>query len=162
MDRNTKIALGCGGVGCLGLIVVAIAGVLLYSFAGRSFTSNSNRRTFNFNLNSNSNSNADRSANQNSSDAESSDAGEDTTSSSSLSDDDKHKLFHAAGVTQDTTLIMRVLKNIGFMNESGTMTAAYEQFIKDHFAWSLRNTDFIKSVNTPAKARAYVEEHIND
>jgi hypothetical protein len=33
MTRNQKIALGCGGAGCLGLIVVAIAGVLIYYFA---------------------------------------------------------------------------------------------------------------------------------
>jgi multidrug efflux pump subunit AcrB len=162
MDRNTKIALGCGGAGCLGLIVVVIAGVLLYSFLGRSFTSNSNRRTFNFNLNSNSNSNANRAANRNSSaNTDSSDSEDDTTVASSMSDDDKHKLFHAAGVAQDTALFVRVLKKMGFMNASGTTTAAYEQFINDHFTWALRNTEFINSVNTPPKARAYIEEHLN-
>jgi hypothetical protein len=163
MDRNTKIALGCGGVGCLGLIVAVIAGALLYSFAGRSFTSNSNRRTFNFNLNSNSNSNADRSVNRNSSaDSDSSHSDEDTTASSSMSDDDKHKLFHAAGITQDTALIMRVMKKMGFINESGIPTAGYQAFVKDHYEWAVRNTKFINSVNTPGEARAYVEEHLND
>ena len=41
MTRNQKIALGCGGAGCLGLIVVLIAGVLIYFFAYRSPRSNS-------------------------------------------------------------------------------------------------------------------------
>ena len=169
MERNTKIALGCGGVGCLGLIVAVIAAVLLYSFAGRSFTSSSNRRTFNFNLNSNSNSNASRSANRNSNadtDSNTSEAtdddSDDTTATSSMSDDDKHKLFHAAGVTQDISLTMRVMKKMGFMNESGTTTAAYQEFVNDHYQWALRNTDFIKSVNTPEEGRAYVEEHLDD
>ncbi len=29
MNRNTKIALGCGGAGCLGLILLVILGVVL-------------------------------------------------------------------------------------------------------------------------------------
>ena len=33
MNRNQKIALGCGGAGCLGLIVVAVAAGLVYYYS---------------------------------------------------------------------------------------------------------------------------------
>ena len=36
MTRNQKIALGCGGAGCLGLIVVVVAGCLIWVFYNRS------------------------------------------------------------------------------------------------------------------------------
>ena len=82
-----------------------------------------------------------------------------SSSSSSLTEDDKHKLFQAAGVTKDNPLILRVLRKIGFPNGTGD---GYSQFIKDHFGWAMKNLDFIQSVNTPEKARAYVEAHIDD
>jgi cytoskeletal protein RodZ len=149
MNRNQKIALGCGGAGCLGLIVVAIAGVLIWFFA----TSRSTNRNFNLNTNTNRSTNRNSATNENS---------ETPGSSSSMSEDDKHKLFQAAGFTQDTELIARVMKKLGFMRANGTTTPEYEKFTKEHFAWALRNTDFIQSISTPEKARAYVDEHIND
>ena len=72
MTRNQKIALGCGGAGCLGLLVVAIAGGLIYYFwAGyRDATDRAERanRNYNFNVNlseSNSNSNANDNTSEN-------------------------------------------------------------------------------------------------
>ena len=79
-----------------------------------------------------------------------------------MSDDDRHKLFQAAGMTKDTELIQRVLKKIGLMRADGTTGDENTQFAKDHFAWAMKNLQFITSVNTPEKARAYVEEHIDD
>ena len=35
----------------------------------------------------------------------------------------------------------------------------WENFVAEHVNWVMRNTDFIKSINTPAKARVYVNEH---
>jgi len=156
MNRNQKIAIGCGGAGCLGLIVVAIAVGLIFGFAGY-FSSSSSNRNYNFNSNSNrtnrnSNSNANSISNANSA----------STSTSSLSSDDKHKLFQAAGMTKDSALITKVLKKIGYMDQSGTPTSDYEQFVKDHFSWALKNTQFVMSVNTEEKARAYVNEHMSD
>jgi hypothetical protein len=150
MNRNQKIAIGCGGAGCLGLIVVALAAAGLYFFyEGRPRSSN---RNTNVNINSN------RPSSTNSSDDSPSNSS-DETPSSSMSDDDKHKLFQAAGATQDNALIMKVLKKIGFASGIGS---DYEAFVKDHFAWALKNVEFISSVSTPEKARAYVEEHLDD
>jgi hypothetical protein len=155
MNRNQKIAIGCGAVGCLGLIVIAIAvGLLLYFRSQQSPSRERANRNFNFNTNSNSNSN-ENSSSTSSPDSEASD-------SSSYSDDDKHKLFQAAGMAQDSELLQSTLKKIGLFKADGTPSSDYEQFVKDHFSWAINNTAFVSSVNTPEKARAYVESHLHE
>src|SRR5215204_1026002 len=149
MNRNQKIALGCGGAGCLGLIVLAVIGVFGYMTYMRSssgFANGNSNSPYNLNLNSNDNSNT-----------ASDDAAD--TSSSSMSNDDKHKLFQAAGVTKDSELILKVLKKIGYPSGTG---AGYEGFIKEHFSWAMKNLDFMQTINTPEKGRAYVEAHLDD
>src|SRR5215212_1547009 len=128
MTRNQKIALGCGGAGCLGLIVVVIAGGLIYFFSVRrayitGSTYNYNVNTINRNYNSNSNDN------DNSSTAT---APSTSTSASSLSEDDKHKLYQAAGMTADAELIRRVSVKIGLMDEDYTPGDNYQSFIAEH------------------------------
>jgi hypothetical protein len=156
MTRNQKIALGCGGAGCLGLIVVAVAGVIAYTFY--------QRRPAYANENYNINMNTNRAESSNSSDDTSSsdEAASSDDTSSSMSDDDKHKLFQAATMTQDMELTQRVWKKLGFMRANGSMTDEYEQFATDHVAWTFKNLEFIQSINTPEKARAYVDAHIGD
>ncbi|MGI9167730.1 MAG: hypothetical protein ACR2G5_15345 [Pyrinomonadaceae bacterium] len=148
MNRNQKIAAGCGGAGCLGLILVVVVGAVVYLVWPNAMTTN---RNSNFNTNADGSSNSDSTANSS-----------DDTSSSSMSDDDRHKLFQAAGVTKDSELIQRVLKKIGLMRADGTVTAENNQFAQEHFKWALKNLQFITSVNTPEKAQAYVEAHIDD
>jgi hypothetical protein len=152
MTRNQKIALGCGGAGCLGLIVVAIAAGLIYYFASqRAAQYRAATRNYNFNLNSNSRSNGDANSNSNSSSS---------SSASSLSDEDKHKLYHAASVTADMDLIQRVNKAIGIAGADGVPNDEYRQFATNHVAWVFKNMDFIQEVNTAEKGRAYVDEHL--
>ncbi len=152
MNRNQKIALGCGGAGCLGLIVLVVA-VIALSAAGYLALPGTSNYNYNSNRNSNYNSNLNRNYNSNTNTNSSDDV------SSSLSDDDKHKLFQAAGMTKDNALILRVLRKLGFASGTGP---EYEQFVKDHFRWAMNNLTFIQSVNTPETARAYVEEHLDD
>lgn len=152
MTKNQKIALGCGGAGCLGLIVVVIAAGLIYFYSvRRTYSTN---REYNFNVNTNRNSNrndnADTNANGNSSTS---------TSTSSLSEDDKHKLWQAASMSGDAELIRRVSVKIGILNEDYTQGDDYRTFVTQHISWALRNGDFIQSVGTPEEARAYVNEH---
>jgi hypothetical protein len=156
MERNTKIAIGCGGAGCLGLIVIVIVCVILYSAGYISLPGNSNsNRNENFNAtNTNSNSNSNSNLNENSNSS--------SSSSSSLSSDDKHKLFQAAGMTKDNALIQRVLHKIGLLTPDNDLSEEYAPFVKEHMQWATRNTTFIQSVLTPDKARAYVDEHMND
>lgn len=161
MNRNQKIALGCGGAGCLGLIVVVIAGCVIYFvFYNQSRRYSASNYNFNINTNSNSNSN-DSNDNSDFNSNANANSNSSSSSSSSLSDDDKHKLYHCAGMTGDGEVVRRVSVKIGLMNEDFTPGANYEQFVKDHFGWAIRNTDFIQSVNTAEKARAYINEHLD-
>ena len=170
MTKNQKIALGCGGAGCLGLIVVVIAGVLIYLFAlparrstrdynfnvSTNRNSNSNDNT-DFSSNSNSNSNTNDNENENSNSTNSSSPS--STSASSMSDDDKHRLYQAAAQTGDQELIRRVSVKLGLMDQDFTPGATYQQFLAEHVEWVMRNTAFIGTINSPEKARAYVNEH---
>jgi hypothetical protein len=152
MTKNQKIALGCGGAGCLGLIVVAVLCVVVYLKYAPSILANYNRNTnYNFNSNRNSNYNSNANDNENS-----------NSSSSSISGDDKHKLFQAAAGTQDQALMRRVWEKLGLMKANGSPNDDYGPFVREHIGWMFKNADFLQSINTPEKARAYVDEHIND
>ena len=149
MNRNQKIALGCGGAGCLGLIVLSVVGVigyLTYYKTGSSPFANTNENS-NVTVNINSD-DANQNGNTSVDDAD-----------ISMSEDDKHKLFQAAGVTKDNELILKVLEKIGFPSGTGP---GYEKFIGEHFPWAMKNLEFMQSVNTPEKGRAYVEAHLDD
>jgi len=156
MTKNQKIALGCGGAGCLGLIVVAIAGLLIYFLAYRS---PARSRDYNINVstnrNSNSNDNSDFSANRN-------DNSSNSNSSSTMSKYDRHKLYYAAGLTGDSELIRRVLVKLDLLQDDFSQGARFQEFSEEHATWMINNLDFVQTVNTPEKARAYVNEHISD
>jgi hypothetical protein len=133
-------------------VVLVVTGVVpapgLYN-PNRNSNDNSNFNSNSNNSNSNTNDNDNLNSNSNS---ESSD-------SSSMSEDDKHRLYQAVGMTRDTALTMRVIRKIGLGDGSG---ADHQEFVKAHFPWAMKNLEFIQSVNTPEKARAYVEAHIDD
>jgi hypothetical protein len=76
-----------------------------------------------------------------------------------LSDDDKHKLYHAAFVTGDEPLIRRVSVKLGLMNDDYTPGDEMAQFLASHAVWTFNNREFIQTINTAEKARAYVDEN---
>jgi hypothetical protein len=147
MNRNQKIALGCGGAGCLGVIAVVIVVVGL-SAAGYLSSPGKSSDNRNRNYNSNDNSTANQNSNSDSS-----------RPSSTMSNDDKHKLFQAVNATKDDQLLLKVLARIGFPNGTGE---GYDQFLEEHINWAFKNFDFIESVDTAEKGRAYVEAHLDD
>lgn len=158
MNRNQKIALGCGGAGCLGLIVVTIVGCVIYFVyyaQSQRYTAN---RNYNFNINTNSNSNSNDNSDLNSNINDNSSA----TDTSSMSEDDKHKLYQAASMTGDGELLRRVTVKIGLMDDDFTPGPNYQTFVAEHVSWAIRNTDFIQSMDTPEKARNYVNENFPD
>ena len=150
MTRNQKIALGCGGAGCLGLIVIVIALIVLSAAGYVALPGQSSNYNYNSNSNVNRNSNFNSNANSNS---------DSPSTSSSMSEEDKHRLYQAAGMTKDNALMARVLRKVGLGDGTGS---DHQTFIKEHFAWAMKNLEFIQSVNTPEKARAYVDAHIDD
>jgi hypothetical protein len=152
MNRNQKIALGCGGAGCLGLIVVIVAAGLLYFFSRRGTFTADDSGGPNYNINSNRNSNL----NSNSGDSSTDDG------PTTMSENDQHKLFYAANATRDTAIRHRVWQKLGLSDADGTPNDKYLEFQKDHIAWLFRNADFLQEINSEQKARAYVDAHIND
>jgi len=159
MTRNQKIALGCGGAGCLGLIVVGIAvGVFFLYF----YNSSTPRRNTNINFNSNRNSNFNLNANtnENSNDSTNSSSSNSSSSASSLSDDEKHRLFQAASVTRDFELQRRVWVKIGIVEEDFSQGDKFAEFAAAHVGWAVRNYQWIATIDSPEKGRAYVNEHL--
>jgi hypothetical protein len=141
---------------------VVIAGALVYYFrpttTGRSDNFNSNS-----NINSNSNRNSNTTANKGGHEsANTSSANSSNEGVSSMSDDDKHKLFQAVGITRDRELVQRVLKKLDFIKPNGMISEDYAQFVKDHISWAADNVAFVNSINTPEKAQAYVDEHFKE
>ena len=162
MTRNQKIALGCGGAGCLGLIVIVFAAGLFYFFAYNQrarYERASRDYNFNVNLNSNSdNTNFDEPANDNSLNSNSTSSS--SSPASSMSNDDKHKLYHAATVTGNAGLMQRVMTKLGLMDDDGIPLDGYQEFLTQHAAWVFRNLDFVREVSTKDKAQAYVDQHL--
>lgn len=159
MTRNQKIALGCGGGGCLGLIVVAIAAGLIYYLVSRAPTRSYNRN-FNVSTNRNSNDNTDFTTNRNDND-NSSNSNSSSSSASSMTEDEKHRLYQAGLIVGDQELLRRISVKIGIMEDDFTPGDNYQAFIVEQVTWGIQNTDFINSIKTPDKARAYINEHMN-
>jgi|ERR1700752_109150 len=154
MNRNGKIALGCGGAGCLGLIFLAIVGAAVYWYMQSG--SRDTNRNYNFNVSTNRNSNSNSSNSNTNSNLSS------NSNSSSMSDDDKHKLYHAATLTGDPQLVRRVSVKLGLMNSDFSPSDEYVTFVQEHISWTLQNTDFIRSLDSKEKAVAYVNDHFED
>ena len=159
MTRNQKIALGCGGAGCLGLIVVAIAvGVGLYFYQSATPRRNAN---INFNSNRNTNSNINSNSNENTDDDSTNTSSSNSSSSGSLSEDEQHRLYHAATMTGDAEVIRRVSVKLGLIEEDFSEGTKYSEFVGEHVAWAVRNYRWIAdNLNTQEKARAYINEHL--
>ena len=65
-------------------------------------------------------------------------------------------------MTRDNELIQKVLHKLGFLTADNNVSDDYAPFVKGHLDWATKNYQFIQSVNTVEKARAYVDEHMND
>ena len=110
MTKNQKIAAGCGGLGCLGLIVLLIAG-------GVYFSSTSLRRTvlrlqctaeFEFELNQQLNSNSNTTESNSNSTIR-------LSSSSSSYPTTRNTGFQAASASGDADLVQKVVKKTGLL-----------------------------------------------
>ena len=67
----------------------------------------------------------------------------------------------AASLANDPEMMQRVIRKLGFVTSSG-VSPDYGQFIQEHAEWAHRNQEFINSVNSEEKARAYLNAHIDD
>lgn len=78
----------------------------------------------------------------------------------SMSDDEKHRLFQAVGITQDNALILEASKKLGLADSSGQATPALDSFIKAHYQWTTKNEAFVKEHLDKEKAMEYVKTHM--
>jgi len=145
----------------LGLIVVAIAGGLIYYLVSRA-PARSYNRNFNVstNRNCNSNDNSHLTTNRNDND-NSSNSNSTSSSASSMSEDEKHRLYQAGLIVGDQELLRRISIKIGIMEDDFTPGDNYQAFVVEQVSWAIQNTEFTNTIRTPEKARAYINEHMN-
>ena len=113
-----------------------------------NYNANVNR---NFNLNSNDNDNANSSSSNSSSSS---------SSSGSYSNDEKHKLFHAASMTADYELQRRVWTKIGILEDDYSTGEKFTDFGVEHGTWIVQNYRWVADMDTPEEGRAYITEYL--
>ena len=79
-----------------------------------------------------------------------------TTTARSYTDDEKHKLFQAVGITEDTNLIIEVAQKIGIVDARGNQNSNFQAFVQEHYTWATKNIAWVQEHRDKAKARAYV------
>lgn len=145
------------------LIVLVIGAVAFRRMQGPTFdefTSNSN-----YNSNSNANYNSNRSDNYNSAsnsnyNTNSSDSSDQSDDSASMSETEKYRLFYAAAKSGNTDLQQRAAKKVGIVDSNGIPSSTYESFTKGMMNWAFTDSAWVRTMDTPAKARAYAEERL--
>ena len=145
-------------------LLVLVVGVFAFRRSQGStyeiFTSDSNSNSnpnWNDNSNRSSNSNATAS-NDNASD--NSNSSPSTSDASEMSETDKYRLFYAAAKSGDTDLQHRAAKKIGIVDENGMPTSTYQSFIRGTVKWAFDDSAWVRSLDTPEKARAYALERL--
>jgi len=81
-------------------------------------------------------------------------------SAGNMSDDDKHKLFQAAAMSQDMALVVKVTQKLGLADSNGQPTSTLQDFTKAHIEWGKANASWVMEYSTPEKAKEYVNSHM--
>ncbi|HEY0377778.1 MAG TPA: hypothetical protein VGC87_12705 [Pyrinomonadaceae bacterium] len=79
-----------------------------------------------------------------------------TTTARNYTEDEKHRLFQAVGITGDTDLIIEVAYKIGIADAKGNQNENFEPFRQQHPDWAARNLAWVREYRDKDKARAYV------
>jgi len=83
-----------------------------------------------------------------------------------LTEDEKHRLYAAALAVSDSPLDSDVFKGvcqrIEVFDASGKPNDRYMDFVSAHIDWAIRpqTEQFRNQINTPQKARQYIDEHL--
>jgi hypothetical protein len=134
---------------------VAAAVITLSLFTYARIKAPAQTYTYNYNYNSNSNS-----SNYNARTSNSNSYSSNYNASSTMTEDDKYKLFFAASKTGDQKLIVAAYQKIGIVDQNSMPTSDYKTFLGGSIAWAFKNTAFIQSINSPDKAKEYVNAHM--
>lgn len=79
-----------------------------------------------------------------------------TTTAGNYTEDQRHRLFQAVGMTGDSALIVEVAQKIGLFDSRGQPNDQFAGFVKEHAEWGKRNFAWAQEYRDPVKARAYV------
>jgi hypothetical protein len=77
-----------------------------------------------------------------------------------VADDAAQLLFYAGALVGDPAIQRRVWQQLRLADASGTPTPKMTEFIRAHQEWVKVKGDVAATVATPAKARAYLDEHL--
>lgn len=164
----TKAAHWAGKGPAIAAIVLGLAGGVTSAMMNATSevkyygSSNSNRSSNSNNSNSSttaSNRNGSTTYGSNANDNTSNRNASTSTSGSSMTEDEKYRIFYAAGKTNDRALQTEIAELIGIIDSGGQPTSDYQSFISGSYAWALRDRSFPPTVDTEEKARAYVMAH---
>ena len=77
-----------------------------------------------------------------------------------MSEDDKHKLFQAVGITQEMDLILEASQKMGLADAKGNPTPAMQPFIQAHTDWARKNSQFVMDHMSKEKAKEYATKNM--
>jgi len=80
-------------------------------------------------------------------------------SAANMSDDDKHKLFQAAGMSGDPDLIKDVVTKLG-LGDATAPSETGKKFIDEHVSWAMKNAAWVQEYSDKAKAKEYAKSHM--
>ncbi|HEX7998661.1 MAG TPA: DUF4190 domain-containing protein [Pyrinomonadaceae bacterium] len=129
------------------------------SNSNRSNSNNSNGSTTHNSHNSSTTSSSNSNDNTSNSSSTTNSNSTSTSTSSSMTEDEKYRIFYAAGKTGDSALQSEIAQLIGIIDAQGMPTPYYETFVTGTFEWASRDRSFPATVDTPSKARDYVMSH---
>jgi hypothetical protein len=75
---------------------------------------------------------------------------------SSMTLDEKHKFFQAAGITRNDALVKMVAQELGLADASGKPTPAFQPFVKAHFDWAIKNAKWVSEFQDMKRAEEYM------
>lgn len=162
---------GAKGLAVVGPVLSILLMVLIVgAFAFRRMQG-PNRYDINVASNSNDNSNDNSNYNWNRSDNDNLASNSNSTSTSSnstdesddstdMSETDKYRLFYAAAKSGDTSLQQRAAKKVGIFDSGGMPTSTYQSFTKGMINWAFTDSEWVQTIDTLAKGRAYAEARL--
>lgn len=77
-----------------------------------------------------------------------------------IADDASNMLFFAGALAGDPALLRRAWQQLQLADAAGSPTPRMTEFIRAHQEWVKVKGNLAQSINTPAKARAYLDANL--
>ncbi|MBA2731866.1 MAG: hypothetical protein H0U54_03120, partial [Acidobacteria bacterium] len=83
----------------------------------------------------------------------------DSVGKSTYTEDERHRLFQAVGITEDDSLIIEIARKIGIVDVDGTPNSEFQTFVEAHLEWGQKNKAWVLEHLLQKKAQEYVMSH---